>query len=159
MTEPHRVPNLRLASFGRRLAAYLIDVLPITAATAACFYLYLGFDERVLRYLDAPNDLNARIAFMEQRNSIRDLSFFAYILYCIVADASPLQGTIGKRILGLRVADAQGARLTLSRSMGRSTVKIASIVPIGLGCLWALWSKEKRTWHDMAANTMVLRRS
>jgi len=158
MTElPHRA-DLHLAGFGRRVAAYLIDVLPITAATAVFFYSYLGFDENFRRYLDAPDDLNARIAFMSQRNNIRDLSLLIYILYCMVADASPLQGTVGKRLLGLRVSDARGNRITIPRSIGRGAVKVASIIPVGLGCLWALWSKDRRTWHDMAAKTLVLRR-
>jgi uncharacterized RDD family membrane protein YckC len=158
MTElPHRA-DLRLAGFGRRVAAYLIDVLPITAATAVFFYSYLGFDENFRRYLDAPDDLNARIAFMSQRNNIRDLSLLIYILYSMVADASPLQGTVGKRLLGLRVSDARGNRITIPRSIGRGAVKVVSIIPVGLGCLWALWSKDRRTWHDMAAKTLVLRR-
>lgn len=158
MTElPHRA-DLRLAGFGRRVAAYLIDVLPITAATAVFFYSYLGFDENFRRYLHAPDDLNARIAFMSQRNNIRDLSLLIYILYSMVADASPLQGTVGKRLLGLRVSDARGNRITIPRSIGRGAVKVVSIIPVGLGCLWALWSKDRRTWHDMAAKTLVLRR-
>jgi uncharacterized RDD family membrane protein YckC len=158
MTElPHRA-DLRRAGFGRRVTAYLIDVLPITAATAVFFYSYLGFDESFRRYLDAPDDMNARIAFMSQRNNIRDLSLLFYILYCMVADASPLQGTVGKRLLGLRVSDARGNRITIPRSIGRGAVKVVSIIPVGLGCLWALWSKDRRTWHDMAAKTLVLRR-
>ncbi|MFN9077510.1 MAG: RDD family protein [bacterium] len=158
MTELPQRADLRLAGFGRRVAAYLIDVLPITAATAVFFYSYLGFDETFRRYLDAPDDLNARIAFMSQRNNIRDLSLLIYILYCMVADASPLQGTVGKRLLGLRVSDARGNRITIPRSIGRGAVKVVSIIPVGLGCLWALWSKDRRTWHDMAAKTLVLRR-
>jgi uncharacterized RDD family membrane protein YckC len=76
----------------------------------------------------------------------------------MVADASPLQGTVGKRLLGLRVSDARGNRITIPRSIGRGAVKVVSIIPVGLGCLWALWSKDRRTWHDMAAKTLVLRR-
>lgn len=158
MTELPHPADLRLAGFGRRVAAYLIDVLPITAATAVFFYSYLGFDENFRRYLDAPDDLNARIAFMSQRNNIRDLSLLIYILYCMVADASPLQGTVGKRLLGLRVSDARGNRITIPRSIGRGAIKVVSVIPVGLGCLWALWSKDRRTWHDMAAKTLVLRR-
>ena len=77
--------NAQWAGFGARLLAYLIDVVPITSAVAAVFYLFLGFDETFQQYSSARGDLDARIEFLAQRNQIRDVSFLAYIVYCGIA--------------------------------------------------------------------------
>ena len=52
--------------------AYLIDVLPITLLVFGVFYLFLGFDETLDKYLNRGTDIEPRIKFMEQRNWIRD---------------------------------------------------------------------------------------
>lgn len=150
--------NAPWAGFGARLLAYLIDVLPITLAIAAFYYLFLGFDETFQRYSTARGDINARIEFLAQRNQIRDLSFLVYIIYCALLEGSAMQGTFGKRLLGLRVTDYNGERLSLARSFGRNFAKIISYIPLGLGFIWALWSKKKRGWHDMIAKTLVIKR-
>jgi uncharacterized RDD family membrane protein YckC len=146
------------ANFGRRLAGYLIDVVPITLLIAAVFYLFLGFDETPQRYLRrAADDFDARIEFISQRNQIRDLSFVVYILYCAILEGSVLQGTIGKRLVGIRVTDDQGQSLTVVRSFARNLAKFVSVLPVGLGFLWAL-GKRKQAWHDLIAGTLVVKK-
>ena len=145
------------AGFGVRLLAYLIDVLPIILATSAVFYFFLGFDETFQRYSNARGDIEARAAFLKQRNQIRDLSFIVYIVYCAFTECSAMQGTFGKRLLGLRVTDKDGRRLTIGRSFGRNLAKIVCYIPLGLGFIWAIWSDRKRGWHDMIAKTLVVK--
>ncbi|MBT9311010.1 RDD family protein [Leptothoe kymatousa] len=149
--------NQQTAGLGARLLAYLIDILPIILVTSAVFYLFLGFDETIQQYLNARDDINTRIAFLRQRNQIRDFSFLVYIVYCGFLEGSAMQGTIGKRLLGLRVTDKNGRPLTRGRSFGRNVAKLISYIPLGLGFLWAIWSKHNRTWHDMLAKTLVVK--
>lgn len=149
--------NQQTAGLGARLLAYLIDILPIILVTSAGFYLFLGFDETIQQYLNARDDINTRIAFLRQRNQIRDFSFLVYIVYCGFLEGSAMQGTIGKRLLGLRVTDKNGRPLTRGRSFGRNVAKLISYIPLGLGFLWAIWSKHNRTWHDMLAKTLVVK--
>ena len=139
------------------MLAYHVDVLPITFVTAAVFYLFYGFDDTFNRYLAARNDIDARIAFLSQRNQIRDLSFLIYIIYCAFTECSPMQGTLGKRLFGLRVTDNNGKSLTIGRSLGRNVAKIISLIPLALGFFWAIWSDRKRAWHDMIAKTLVVK--
>ncbi len=146
------------AGFGVRLLAYLIDILPITLATGAVFYFFLGFDDTVQRYFNERDDINARIEFLTQRNQIRDLSFMIYIVYCALTECSAMQATIGKRLLGLRVTDNNGNGLSIGRSFGRNFAKIVSYIPLGLGFIWVIWSKRKRSWHDMIAKTLVIKK-
>jgi uncharacterized RDD family membrane protein YckC len=80
-----------------------------------------------------------------------------YIVYCTLTEGSAMQATVGKRLLGLRVTDDNGGQLTMARSFGRNIAKIISYLPLGLGFIWAIWSKRKRGWHDMIAKTLVIK--
>ncbi len=61
--------------------------------------------------------------------------------------------------MGIRVVDAAGNRISVARSIGRNSFKLVSYFPIGLGFLWAAFSRKKQGWHDMVAKTYVVRRS
>ena len=41
--------------------------------------------------------------------------------------------------------------------LARTVVSLASLLALGLGCFWALRDSERRTWHDLAADTLVVR--
>jgi uncharacterized RDD family membrane protein YckC len=65
--------------------------------------------------------------------------------------------TVGKRALGVRVARPDGSPVDLGVAAARAGMKIVSGLALGLGFLWAAWDPQKRTWHDMVADTRVFR--
>lgn len=150
-----QTPPASLAGFGARVLAYVIDVVPITFLIALFFYVLLGFDQSLEQYLSDRSDRDARVEVLMQQRYIRNLSFLVYLLYCAVAECSAMQGTFGKRLLGLRVTDKDGKRLTFGRSVWRNFAKFFSAIPLGLGFLWVVWSKQKQAWHDSLAKTFV----
>ena len=123
------------AGIWRRLAAFLIDILPITLLTAAVFSFFLGFDF----------------------DRVRNISYIIWIVYSTVFEASPSQATFGKRLMGIKVIGDSGRPLGWATAIGRNIAKILSILPLGLGFIWLLFSKEQQTWHDMLARTYVTR--
>ena len=66
--------------------------------------------------------------------------------------------TIGKRMLGIRVYDfgGSGGPIGYGRAFIRWLGRIISGIPCYLGYLWMLWDKEKQTWHDKLATTVVV---
>lgn len=144
------------AGFWRRAGAYLIDVVPIMLLVGAVFYLFLGFDDTWAAYRAHPRHAGVRARFLMERNWIRDSAFLVWIVYCWLMEASPLQGTLGKTVLRLRVVGPDGGRLTPARAAARSLGKLLSYLPLGLGFLWAAFSKQKHAWHDMLAKTTVV---
>ena len=69
-------------------------------------------------------------------------------------------GTIGHRLAGLRVVNEQGGRVDVLRAFVREMAKLAlSIPPLGLGVLWMLDHPRRQTWHDLLANSVVVRES
>lgn len=67
--------------------------------------------------------------------------------------------TPGKKMLGLRVVDAQGNAPGFWATVMRELVgKSISAIFIGLGFLWMGWNGRKRGWHDYMAGTCVVRK-
>jgi uncharacterized RDD family membrane protein YckC len=64
--------------------------------------------------------------------------------------------TIGKRIMGLRVVRMDGSRLTFWQGILRVLGYWLSALPLFLGFAWALFSDQRRAWHDYLANTCVI---
>ncbi len=145
-----------LADNGTRLKAYLIDIIPITGLVFGVYYLFLGFDVILEEYLNRGEDIFPRVEFMEQRNLIRDVSFLVWMVYCIVFEASKMQGTFGKSIMGIKVVDVGGGRISLVKSMGRNLSKILSYFIFVLGFIWILFDKKHQGWHDKLNGTFVV---
>ncbi|HET9594933.1 MAG TPA: RDD family protein [Anaeromyxobacteraceae bacterium] len=68
-----------------------------------------------------------------------------------------LGATLGKRLLGLRVAGPDGAPPSLPRSAARAALALAGAVPLGLGPAVALFTRSGRALHDLATRTVVVR--
>lgn len=65
--------------------------------------------------------------------------------------------TIGKMALGIRITNPDGRPLGVGQAAARQGMAIVSGIAFGLGYLWAAWDPEKRTWHDMVANTRAFK--
>jgi uncharacterized RDD family membrane protein YckC len=65
--------------------------------------------------------------------------------------------TPGDAALSIRVVDKDtGGAIGYGRAFVRWLASIVSGVVILLGYLWMLWDSEKQTWHDKAANAVVV---
>lgn len=67
-------------------------------------------------------------------------------------------GSIGKRVLGLRIVRVDGSRVGVGRAALRELVRCTgSVWSLGLGFLWMLDDRQRQTWHDLAGGTIVVR--
>ncbi|MGV3636883.1 MAG: RDD family protein [Flavobacteriales bacterium] len=139
--------------------AYLIDMLPIVLIVAGVFHAFFGFDRTLQAYLNNRGDIEARANLLRERNLIRDGSFLIWVLYCMVLEASSLQGTLGKAAMGLKVVDANGQRLSRSHSVRRNLSKTFSYVVLALGFIWIRFDKKRQGWHDKLNRTFVVYKS
>jgi uncharacterized RDD family membrane protein YckC len=125
-------PSGPRASFGRRFVAYLIDVILIGivgGVLVAIFGTGVGYGL----------DLLVGIAY------------FGYL------EGGPRGQTLGKMALGIRVVDfSSGGPIGYGRGVVRYLARIISGIVFLLGYLWMLWDKEKQTWHDKIATTVVV---
>ena len=151
--------NFKIAPAYKRLLAYTIDSLPIWLIIFIIGYMFFGFDEILSMRLNWGDNIDVRQQFLIVRNYIRDLTLIIWILYSLFADASSLQGTLGKKIMKIKVVDEVGQRITFKKSVLRNLFKIICAIPIHLGFIWILFNKKRRGWHDMVAKTYVIERN
>ncbi|HRN61615.1 MAG TPA: RDD family protein [Luteimonas sp.] len=71
-------------------------------------------------------------------------------------ESSPWQATPGKRLLGLRVVDAAGARVGPARAALRHLAGALSWLTLNLGHLLALVPPRRQALHDRIARTRVM---
>jgi uncharacterized RDD family membrane protein YckC len=83
------------------------------------------------------------------------LGFALSFIYFAGFEASSAQGTPGKIMLGLRVADLAGHRLGFGRSAFRQLMKCAEIASSGITYVIAAFTERRQALHDMFAGTIV----
>ena len=79
------------------------------------------------------------------------------LLYWGLMQASVRQATFGKALLGLKVTNTSGERISLMRSLSRELAKYISAIPLMLGFLLAAFTGRKQALHDFVASTTVVR--
>jgi uncharacterized RDD family membrane protein YckC len=88
---------------------------------------------------------------------VNGASFAVFVAYYTGMQASGMQATVGKLLLGLKVTDAQGGRASAGRVLLRELGKIASAIPLFIGYLLAAFTGRKQALHDMIASTVVVK--
>ncbi len=125
-------PSGPRASFFRRLGAALIDAILVGIVVT----LLEGVLGRGLGGL-----LGIALA----------IGYYGYL------EGSASGQTIGKRALGIRVYDFRaGGAIGTSRGILRYFARILSTIPVFLGYFWMLWDRERQTWHDKIAGSVVV---
>lgn len=100
------------ALLGRRVAAYLLDILVLFGVLAPAGQI-------ILRLFDALPRTGPAIA----RVVLWNFSLPAW-LYFILSDGSAAGATLGKRLLKLQTRTVNGERLSLGRALARTAVKL-----------------------------------
>ena len=156
--EAHEFPELRalfgfsyeqtapqyFASFDQRLLAAVIDY----------FILFLVYIVLVLCWFIFVNGQGERISFALLLLPL--IPVFKFI-YGVFAEASAKQGTIGKRLLSIKVTDMGGSRVSIGLSFLRNLGKVLSVAPLFFGYLYSFLNKKQQCFHDVAAGTLVIK--
>jgi len=79
------------------------------------------------------------------------------IAYYVLLEGGRKGQTVGKMALGIRVYDLRaGGPIGYGRAFIRYLGRYVSGLVILLGYLWMLWDREKQTWHDKFAGSVVV---
>lgn len=133
------------ASFGLRLAAVIYDLLPLLGLWFLAGLLALAFTGGALD----PHRLADKLL-------VQALVLVLSAAYFVLSWARGGQ-TIGMRVWRLRVVGADGHRLPWPRALLRFLMALISLAVLGAGFWWALLDPENRTWHDIAADAIMVR--
>ncbi len=78
-------------------------------------------------------------------------------IYSAAFESSKRQATPGKMLLGIKVTDLEGNRITFLRATGRHFGKIISSLLLFVGYLIIAFSKKKQGLHDKMAGCLVIK--
>jgi len=151
-TNPLTALGLTVAPWHLRVGAFLVDEFVLS--------MVFGFVATLLGV--AVNvDPSADIAtvFTETQRAMQPYVPILYVVEVLVRWPWCVVGwSPGKWLFGLRVVDAAGKAPGVRRGLTRAAFTLASELPVFLGFVWALFDRERRTWHDHLAQTWVVRK-
>jgi uncharacterized RDD family membrane protein YckC len=135
------------ASLALRLLAALYDALPMLALWFVATMLALALTGGALDVRRLPDKLLVQALLLAVTGA-----------YFVISWRRGGQ-TIGMRAWRLRVVSADGNPLETRQALVRFGVSLISLAAVGIGFLWALFDSQNRTWHDVAAGTVMVRLS
>ncbi len=152
--EPYRVAVSRTGEASRfeyggfwvRFAAYLVDGLLIEAIQAVVF-APLGW-----HMVNRPMSIWTLKDLGDLQVSAWAIALCYFVFFWTRYGATP-----GKMIFGLKVVTPEGLPISAGQAVGRFFGTFVSFLILGLGFVMAAWDRQKRTLHDMMANTRVIR--
>jgi uncharacterized RDD family membrane protein YckC len=127
------------ATFGQRFVAAIIDTILIVIVAAVLVGIGAAIDE--------------------------SLAIIMYLIVIVVAwgyyvyfEGGPTGQTLGKKAMNIRVISFDtGGEVGYGKAFVRQLVRsFISGAICFLGYFWMLWDKEKQTWHDKIASTVVV---
>jgi len=65
--------------------------------------------------------------------------------------------TLGMVAWKLRIEQVDGQPLSRTRAAARFVAACVSALAAGLGFFWALWDRDRSTWHDRVCGTRMIR--
>jgi len=132
------------AGIQRRFVALVVDLFVAVILWTIGTQLAAGFARRAPRV-----DLVAQ-AFARTWQLVVPAAYF------VLCHGTAGQ-TLGKRLLGARVVDENGAPIGYLRALGRCVATIVAALPLGLGLVMAGFRRDRRGLHDLLAGTRVVR--
>jgi len=125
--------DLKLASFGVRLGAFLIDVIILTFFTMII------------------------LSLLPQIESMQFFPIFLLIIYFTFFESSSSHATFGKKAMGIYVMTENGDTLTTGKVLIRNISRLLSGIFL-IGYLMAIFTKKTQTLHDKIASTLVVKK-
>lgn len=125
-----------LIGFWFRLGAAMVDLLLVLLASIPLIIL--------LQWVQAPPPIIVLVV---------NLLLMLYLSRLWVQRSA----TLGNWLFSHRVVDhTTGNHITFRQGVIRFLISYISAVPLFLGFFWVIWDKQKRSWHDKVAGTVVL---
>ena len=137
VTDRHHKGPIEHAGYYARIIAVAIDIL--------CIYMVFG------------SSIFAAIVPQSSGNELL-YSLLFYMIAIPIAEASPLQGSLGKILLGIKVTTKNGRRLSIFHSMWRQLMFLASTAGFKLTIWINIFTYDGRLLHDRFSYSIAIKR-
>ena len=133
------------AGFWLRVAASIIDsIIVLIAASLLAAGIAAMFTE------------SAETAFLSAYGAYSLFNFIGSWLYSASMESSSYQATFGKWMLGIRVCDLEGQRISFGRASARHFAKFLSSMTLCIGYLMVAFTSKRQGLHDMVCSCLVV---
>ncbi|WNS76981.1 RDD family protein [Bacillus sp. DTU_2020_1000418_1_SI_GHA_SEK_038] len=162
--------RMEYGGFWIRFAAYIIDSIiigvPLLIVTLIIFMLFFGGTGALDLFLGDPyatelSDEDA-LLFLGSYLGALGISLLINIVgavaYFAGLHASKWQATVGKKLLGLKVTDLKGNRISFWRALGRYLAMSFLSGILLIGFIIAAFTEKKQSLHDLIAGTTVIKK-
>ncbi len=149
MFQQYQTPEY--ATFWHRFAAYLVDWV-----LAMAIFCPVGMAMGAMGAIAGQEAEAINVAVQVVTNLV---SLVVTWLYYALMESSSWQGTVGKRVLGIKVTDMNGGRISFAQATGRYFGKIVSSLICLVGFIMVAFTERKQGLHDIMAGTLVLQGS
>jgi uncharacterized RDD family membrane protein YckC len=136
------------AGFWWRVLAYIIDSLIMSLV-----FVPLGIVFGLVMVASGTDENSPLMPLINL--GVNGISILGSWLYHSLLESSSWQGTIGKKVLGLRVTDLDGHRISFGRATGRYFATILSGMICFIGFVMVAFTEKKQGLHDIIAGTLV----
>lgn len=144
-TVPASAPaTARYAGFWRRFWAFWIDgILLMIAGMLVQIAMGLDLFDREL------TDPRAWAA--------SGISFLMGWFYSAILESGKGQATLGQMVIGIKVTDLAGRRVSFARATGRHFAQILSALILFMGYVMIAFTEKKQGLHDMLSGCLIIR--
>ncbi len=153
-TSAQGAASLILASTWRRLAAFAIDFAAYVVVSIPLWLVVVFVEVTVLTPAEFHHlsDHDAAVLF----GALGGVTLLGVWVYETVTIPSRLGGTLGKRILRMRVVSMTGSPLSVPRSFIRAIGKTFSLAAFGEGLPWLAFTPNRQALHDLLVDSVVV---
>ena len=130
------------AGFWKRVAAMLIDAIIITPIMIG-IGMVLGVALVVVG--------SDSIQFV-----LNIIGLIVSCVYFALMESSGMQGTLGKKALGIKVTDLKGNQISFNKATDRYLCKLFSLVILAVGYIMVAFTERKQGLHDIMAECVVV---
>ena len=156
MSKPVLVPvgDFPKAGFWKRMAAIFYDFMLCISLVMVVTLIY---QQGILRLIYGSQALQemSESQMLDIDPVLSTLLFFS--IFAFFAKFWTHGGqTLGMQVWGLRVQNSDGSAIDIWQALLRFLIAIFAWLPAGLGFIWMLFDKQKRTWSDMYSGSEVV---
>lgn len=159
----NEAPPTNYSGFWLRLIAHTVDIIILIPIVCIAYFVscfICGF--AIGSSIDIFDQLTQQEAFSAGFSMGFTVSFIltqcSVWVYFAAMESSSLQGTFGKVVIGIKVTDISGARISFGRASGRYFGKFISTIILDIGWLMAAFTTKKQALHDSMADCLVVNR-
>lgn len=141
--------TLHKAGFFLRVVGFFIDTVIIFILHFTTIIYLVGAVRNMLEYVS--NTTWGIFGILEALGL-----HITAILYHAIMESSKYQGSLGKKMLDIKVVNYRENRISFGQGFLRNISKFPSIWILGLGFLMPLWTKDEQTLHDIISKCYVV---